>query len=167
MRTGCEHEVVVPGEVPDLAAWAPAGPAALTVLVVEDDPLVLGVIAAMLERLGYRVLAAGSPDEALRLSTQHPGAIHLLLTDLLMPKMSGPALAARLHRRRPDLPVLYTTGYTDGEVRRAGLLAEEVDLLRKPFSLGEMAARVRAALGRAAAPGGNFAFPRPRTGMTW
>jgi PAS domain S-box-containing protein len=114
-----------------------------TVLLVEDEEGVRELAHEILETLGYTVLAAGRPDEALKIVAQHPGPIHLLLTDVIMPGMSGPALAGRLLSARRDLKVLYMSGYTD---LRHGLLAAGTTLLQKPFTPDALARKVREVL---------------------
>jgi signal transduction histidine kinase/CHASE1-domain containing sensor protein/CheY-like chemotaxis protein len=142
----------VPAEAParTVAGASPRGQG--TVLVVEDEPGVLRLCAAVLGRLGYEVLAAGSPDEALDLAARRTGPIDLLLTDVVMPGMSGRALADALVEARPGLRCLFMSGYTPETTGRNGVEAERVPLLAKPFDAAELAARVREALGLEAAP---------------
>ncbi|SPF45443.1 hypothetical protein SBA4_3380016 [Candidatus Sulfopaludibacter sp. SbA4] len=111
-----------------------------TVLVVDDDIRLLGVTAAMLRTEGYRVLKAGTPEEAVRVFEQRPSEIDLLLSDVLMPGMSGPELETRLHRIRPDLPVIFMTGHP-GQIAALG------EVLEKPFGMHDLCGRVAAALG--------------------
>jgi signal transduction histidine kinase/ActR/RegA family two-component response regulator len=120
-----------------------------TVLVVEDDQTVRDMIAELLRRGGYRVLDAVSGEEAIAVADLFPGPIHLLLTDVVMPEMSGPALMARLAGTRPALRALYVSGYTGD----AGVLSKELhpdaDFLQKPFPPGTLMHRVRRALDHA------------------
>jgi PAS domain S-box-containing protein len=117
-----------------------------TVLLVEDEQAVREVARRILERHGYTVLAAQSASDALLLGESHPSAIHLLLTDVVMPRMSGAELAERLLARRPELKVLYMSGYTDGSIATQGILAAATAFVQKPFSSEAMARKVRSAL---------------------
>jgi PAS domain S-box-containing protein len=119
-----------------------------TVLVVEDERALLDLSRRMLEKLGYRVLAAGSPGEAMELAEQHSGEIHLLMTDVVMPDMNGRDLARNLLSLYPNLKRLFMSGYTADVIARHGVLDEGVHFIQKPFSKQELAARVRAALDR-------------------
>jgi PAS domain S-box-containing protein len=117
-----------------------------TVILVEDEVAMLGFAKAMLERLGYTVLAAGSPVEAMRLVEECPDDIQLLVTDVVMPRMSGRELAERLTRIRPHLKVLFMSGYGEAVIAQHGVLLEGARFIRKPFSLKEMAGEIRKAL---------------------
>ncbi len=119
-----------------------------TVLLVEDDLPVRRLMARLLHKLGYVVLEAIGGREALDLSARHEGPIHLLVTDVVMPGMSGPELAEEIRRRRPRVGVMFITGFTSDELQRYGLKAGAVDVLMKPFSTAELARRVRGALDR-------------------
>lgn len=119
-----------------------------TILLVEDDPGVRQLARQMLGQLGYTVLEAEDGAGALRLFEQHAAAIDLLLTDVVMPQMSGRELAERLLAVHPDLKVLYVSGYTDDVVARHGLLEPGVALLPKPFTPDGLGRRVRAILDR-------------------
>jgi signal transduction histidine kinase/ActR/RegA family two-component response regulator len=116
------------------------------VLLVEDEEGVRRLARRTLEEWGYTVLEAATPAEALRLGAEYPGDIHLLLTDVIMPEMSGPAVAEVLRRAFPALPVLYISGYTDDAIAHHGVLEPGVAFLGKPFTAAELTARVRAAL---------------------
>jgi PAS domain S-box-containing protein len=114
-----------------------------TVLLVEDEESILKIARAMLERLGYTVLAAGRPSEAIRLAGAHSGPIHLILTDLVMPEMNGKELAAQLSSIYPDLKSLYMSGYTANMIAHHGVLNKGVRMIQKPFSLRDLATKVR------------------------
>jgi PAS domain S-box-containing protein len=140
---------LAPEATPEPAATAPsAAPprGTETVLLVEDEPDVRELAIEILEGYGYRVLPAAGPAEALDVAERHPGPIHLLLTDVVMPGMSGPELARRLEGERPGLRVLYMSGYTEHPTVQRQVLDLEGALLPKPFTSEELAGRVREAL---------------------
>jgi DNA-binding response OmpR family regulator len=105
-----------------------------TILVVEDDEPLRGVIKKFLTNSGYKVLEAGHGDDALRLAQSFEGAIHLLLTDVVMPKMSGKQLAEQVRRIRPLTKILYMSGYPNEVIAQVGPLASGVALIEKPFT---------------------------------
>jgi PAS domain S-box-containing protein len=117
-----------------------------TVLLVEDDTPVRELALRALESCGYRVLAAGDGLQALQIGQQHDGPIHLLLTDVVMPQMSGRELAGQLQPRRPEMRVLYMSGYTDNAIARHGVLAPGVAFLPKPFTIEDLTQMVRETL---------------------
>jgi CheY-like chemotaxis protein len=118
-------------------------PTGETVLLVEDEPAVRLFARKTLELAGYRVLVAPDGMEALQLAGQHPGPIQLLLTDVVMPGMSGRMLAERLCEARPALKVLYTSGYTDDAIVRHGVLDASAAFLQKPFSPETLERKIR------------------------
>jgi PAS domain S-box-containing protein len=117
-----------------------------TVLLVEDEEGVRQLARAGLRARGYTVLEAGSGDEALALAERHAGRIDLLLSDVIMPRMSGARLAERLRSLRPELKVLFVSGYTDSALFRQGILSGKADCLLKPFTPEELARKVREVL---------------------
>jgi len=117
-----------------------------TILVVEDDDMVLSLVRETLLRAGYHVLDAGGPAEARRMSENFRGRIHLLVTDVVMPKVSGRDLAIQLTERRPELKVLYMSGYTDSAIVNTGLLQREVAFVQKPFTPAGFLEKVREVL---------------------
>jgi PAS domain S-box-containing protein len=120
-----------------------------TVLLVEDESSVRDLANRLLKQQGYRVLEAANGEEALRLAQETVGErIHLLLTDVVLPQMSGKELADQLKTFRPDLKVLYTSGYTDFAVVHHGVLNSGTHFLQKPFSLKTLSQKVREALDR-------------------
>ncbi len=121
-------------------------PASATVLLVEDEDGVRAVARDMLAAVGYRVLEAGSPREALRVFRSMRAQIDLLLADVVMPEMSGPELAHRLLQLKPDLKVLFMSGYSDEAIAHHGVLVPATDLLSKPFSGPALQAAVARAL---------------------
>ena len=130
---------------------APRGSEA--VLLVEDDEGVRMMAQRMLDRHGYRVLVAQDAADAVRIASDHSQAIDVLLTDVVMPKMSGAMLAARLAADRPLLKVLYISGYTDGTVVAHGVLESGVSFLQKPFTSDQLVKKLRSVLdGPASAP---------------
>lgn len=116
------------------------------ILLVEDDPAVRSVAAAMLTSLGYDIVQAGSPREALDLAERLGYRFDCLVTDVVMPHMSGRELADVLRERKNNLRVLFISGYTDDSTLRHGVATSELTLLHKPFSLAEMARKVREVL---------------------
>lgn len=150
---GTTFRIYLPSyEAAERPAEAEAAPRALpmgqeTILFVEDEMTLLEVGGRMLERLGYTVLGANSPDEALRLAQDYEGEIHLLITDVVMPAMNGRQLAERVQALRPGIKCLYTSGYTANVISHAGVLEEGLHFIQKPFSLEVLAAKVREALG--------------------
>ena len=117
-----------------------------TILLVEDQEQVRNVALSILRKHGYRVLVAENAGEALLLSESNVGTIHLLLTDVVMPNLSGAELAKRLTRTRPELKVLCMSGYTDDSVIRHGVLASAMPFLQKPFTPESLARKVREVL---------------------
>src|SRR5947207_8550048 len=119
-----------------------------TVLIVEDAAAVRAVMRHVLERQGYAVLEAASGAAALELAAGHAGPSHLLLTDVIMPGLSGRQLADRLTALRSDTRVLYASGYTDDAVVRHGVLESGIAYLQKPFTTESLARKVREVLDR-------------------
>ncbi|MFA6900894.1 MAG: PAS domain S-box protein [Desulfurivibrionaceae bacterium] len=116
------------------------------VLAVEDEPALLKMSKLMLENLGYQVLAASTPDEALKLAAEHAGEIHLLLTDVVMPGMNGWDLAKQMQSLYPSLKILFMSGYTANVIAHRGVLAEGTNFIQKPFSMNDLASKVQKAL---------------------
>jgi len=114
-----------------------------TILLVEDDAPLRELIREMLEELGYAVLDSGRPSDAIRMAQQHEGSIALLVTDVLMPEVNGPALAKTLRALRPAMRVLFTSGYTDNSIVGQCELEAGCRLLEKPFTRNGLAKRVR------------------------
>jgi len=117
-----------------------------TVLVVEDNDSVRSFVRGVLESRGYTLLEAGGGEEALKLIENHPDPIHLLLTDVVMPRMSGPELAAHLAPLHPEAKVLYMSGYTDNAIVQHGALDAGTHFLQKPFVPETLARRIREVL---------------------
>jgi len=119
-----------------------------TILLVEDDPALLGMTRTMLERQGYTVLTAASPGEAIRLARRHAGQVDLLMTDVIMPEMNGRDLARHLLGLHPGLKRLFMSGYTADVIAHHGVLNPDVHFIQKPFTMRELAAKLHEALER-------------------
>ena len=117
-----------------------------TILLVEDEPMILDIAVNVLERQGYRVMAAATPSEAIRLAKEHAGKIHLLMTDVVMPEMNGRELSKNLIPLYPDIKRLFMSGYTAEVIAHHGVLDEGVQFIQKPFSVQSLAAKVREVL---------------------
>jgi CheY-like chemotaxis protein len=133
-------------ELPKTSPVAPAGPGHETVLLVEDEPSILEMTELILAKFGYRVLAATTPGEAVRMAKAHGGRIHLLITDMVMPEMNGRDLANRLIALHPEIVCLFMSGYSGDVITHRGMLDEGVNFIQKPFSIQALAAKVREVL---------------------
>jgi len=132
-----------PEASPATAPASPRGPRRETILLVEDSERVRDVVREILDMHGYEVVEASHGAEALAASARHPGPIHLMVTDVVMPEMSGRELAQRLSPLRPEMKVLYMSGYTDDAIVRHGVLDAGMAFLSKPFSPDALAGKVR------------------------
>ena len=119
-----------------------------TILLVEDEAQVRNLTREILETAGYRVLEAANGAEALRVADEYQQAIDLMLTDVVMPGMSGRELAERLAPLRRAMKILYTSGHTDDAIVKHGVLDPAVPFIPKPFTPVELTAKVRQLLGR-------------------
>jgi CheY-like chemotaxis protein len=126
-----------------------------TVLLVEDESALRGMIREALEEAGYRVLDAATPRQALAIAESHQGNIHMMLTDVVMPGMSGRDLAERLKPLRPGAAVVYMSGYTDDAIGQHGLLDAGTHFLQKPFTSQRLLLKCREVLGVSATPPGS------------
>ena len=117
-----------------------------TILLVEDELAVRALARRVLEKTGYRVLESSSPTDALRLAQAHRNEIDLIVSDVVMPEMNGPAMVSRVMEHCPNARVLFISGYADEDVIGRGLQSPGMTLLQKPFSAQELVERVREVL---------------------
>ena len=117
-----------------------------TILLTEDEDEVRALAREILEMCGYTVLAAANGQEALDLAAAHDGPIHLLLTDVVMPGLSGGEVAQRMRELRPGIKVIFMSGYPDDAIVQHGVLDAEQAFVQKPFSIEDLSGRVRAIL---------------------
>jgi len=147
---GSTFRIYLPRIDEAVAAAAPETPmprrGSETILLVEDEESLRAITHEILAEHGYRVLEATGPTHALEVAARHPEAVHLLFTDVVMPGMNGRVLAESLLKVRPDLRVLYMTGYTDDALEHSGVLETGALVLEKPFTALALLERVRAAL---------------------
>ena len=116
------------------------------VLLVDDEQVILDVSQAMLEQLGYAVLVASTPGEALQIAEAHAAEIQMLITDVVLPEMNGRDLANLIKGIKPELKCLYISGYTASAIAHHGVLDDGVNFIQKPFSVRDMAVKVREVL---------------------
>ncbi len=117
-----------------------------TILVVEDDEKVRAVTVEVLMKYGYRVLDAPNGAKAMLICENHKGPIHLVLTDVVMPEMSGGELGGKLSLLYPEMKVIYMSGYMENEIVHTGVLQEGVNFIQKPFTLEGLATKIREVL---------------------
>jgi CheY-like chemotaxis protein len=129
------------GEVPETARFGE------TILIVENEPALRSLTQKIVEQLGYTVLTAAGPSEALALHAAHSGPIALLLTDMALPEMSGRQLAEVMLAARPGMQVVYLSGFTEGSVAQQGILDPTAVFVPKPFTRGALARTIRSVLG--------------------
>jgi CheY-like chemotaxis protein len=118
-----------------------------TLLLVEDEPMLLKVTQSILQRLGYTVLAASTPSQAIRFVEEQGAAIRLVVSDVVMPEMNGPDLITRLIGVAPHLKCLFVSGYFTSAILPEGFVKSSAQFLQKPFAADELAAKVRGLLG--------------------
>ncbi len=140
------QEALPAKERPPLAILAENLQGTETILLVEDEDGVRALASRVLHMRGYRVLVARDSEDAIRLSNEEPGAIQLMVTDVVMPGMNGRDLAKHIAPRRPQMKVLYLSGYTESAVFRHGVLEPETAFLQKPFAPDDLTRRVREVL---------------------
>ena len=117
-----------------------------TILVVEDEPMIRELIEAMLQNRGYSVLIVDNPMKAAAFAAQHTGPIHLLLTDVVMPGISGREIATQISAERPEMKVIFVSGYTPNAIVHHGILDEDLNFLQKPFTAVTLTNKVREVL---------------------
>jgi two-component system cell cycle sensor histidine kinase/response regulator CckA len=135
---------LIPSDVPVTPTPIPTGTE--TILLAEDDGAVRRLATRTLTNLGYHMLVAESGEKAIELARAYPERIHAVISDVVMPGMSGPSLVSRLEASRPDIRVLYVSGYTDERMEEHGVFEEGLSFLRKPFTPEEIARALRAVL---------------------
>jgi two-component system sensor histidine kinase EvgS len=118
-----------------------------TILLVEDDPVLLAMACKMLKKLEYNVLTANTPSEACSLAEAYSGDIHLLLTDVIMPGMNGKELANLLQSHNRSLKCLFTSGYTANVIEHSGVLDKDIHFIQKPYSFNSLALKILDVLG--------------------
>jgi len=138
--------VDAPADAPAAVATGGMPRGTETILLVEDEDQVRAVARGILKRCGYQVIEACNAGEALLLCESHAGEIHLMLSDVVMPQMSGPQLAERVARSRAGMKVLLMSGYTDDSIVRHGIVESGVAFLQKPITPESLARRVREVL---------------------
>jgi two-component system, cell cycle sensor histidine kinase and response regulator CckA len=141
-----------PAEAPIVVAASAPRVGDETILLVEDETVVRHLVAEILETSGYAVMQAGDGPSALELLRRHSGKLDLLLTDVVMPGMSGPEVAQAVTSMRPGTQVLYTSGYTDSAIGHHGVLEPGIAFLQKPFSADDLTRKVRVLLDEASVP---------------
>ncbi len=114
-----------------------------SILVVDDDPAVLGLVSHMLKQSGFGVFAAAGPSQALAVYGRHAGEIGMVICDVVMPEVSGPELVERFFRQSPPVPVLFISGYSDTELLDGRLDGHSAALLEKPFTPSALISRTR------------------------
>ena len=139
-----EQESGSSGHLKESAKQMPTG--SETILLVEDESAILHMGRGMLEELGYTVLTAERPDDALRIAEEYGGKNHLLITDVVMPEMNGRDLAAKVSISNPAIKTLYMSGYTADVIAHHGVIDEGVHYIQKPFSMQDLAVKVREAI---------------------
>lgn len=127
-------------------ASTPAATKNETILLVEDEPAILKISTMMLERMGYRVLVAETPEKAMQIASEQAGKIQLLMTDVIMPSMNGRELAQKILACNPGLACLFMSGYTADVIADHGVLNEGVHFIQKPFSMNDLAEKLRKTL---------------------
>lgn len=123
-----------------------------TILVIEDEPEILKITQHMLQKLGYRVHVANTPNIAFQLMEQHVADVNLVITDVIMPEMNGREVVNRLSKRYPELKFLFMSGYTASVIAHQNVLDSGMHFIQKPFALKTLAAKVRESLDNAPAP---------------
>ncbi|MEI7901407.1 MAG: PAS domain S-box protein [bacterium] len=137
------HDATAPQPLPAEKKTPAAPPQTRTVLLVEDEPALLRLTQTLLQKLGYTVLAASCPEEAIEQARTFTGTIHLLLTDVVMPGMNGRDLWHKLSQQKPDLKTLFMSGYTADILSQRGVTDSHFHFIQKPFTIKELTAKLR------------------------
>ena len=145
---GCSFTIFLPAtsdelDIPEPAPAEQKTHGSETILVVEDEEVVRQLICTVLGEAGYAVLQAESPEDALRLARDRKEPIHLLVTDIVMPRMNGPALARALSKDQPSIKILYVSGYSDNDISAHGVIDPGLVFLQKPFTQQSLSRKVR------------------------
>ena len=148
---GASFKIYIPrmidsGEEEERTEEAPPSVRSGRVLLVEDDDMVRKMTAAILEKIGYSVIQSETPMEALTFCEKETASIDLLITDVVMPQMSGTELTDKIRKIKPGLKVLFMSGYTENVIVRQGVLKEGIHFVQKPFSMNDFARKVREAM---------------------
>lgn len=147
---GSTFRIYFPAASAPTDAPIPAAPEIIggteTILFVEDEAAIMHMGAAMLEKLGYKVLPVNSPEEALQSAVTHAGSINLLITDVIMPGMNGHDLAVQLRAANPDIKILFMSGYTSDILSNRSELGQDLHFLQKPFTITTLDGKIREAL---------------------
>jgi len=141
----CETEETISHSTEKSHGKVPMG--SETILLVEDEPAILKMGREMIRRLGYNVLTAENPSEAMKIAREYGETIHLLITDVVMPEMNGRDLSSQLTKTFPGLKTLYMSGYTANVIAHHGVLDDGVQFIQKPFSMKDLAVKVRETFG--------------------
>ena len=144
------EDSLTPQEVRDVSQNIPRGTE--TILLVEDEQGVRDLAREYLEISGYKVLVAENGAAAVQAASEHKGAIDLIMTDVVMPGLSGSELTKRIEAIRPGIRIMYMSGYTDQAIVHHGILGPDIVLLQKPFTLNALAHKLREALAKKFAP---------------
>jgi CheY-like chemotaxis protein len=131
-----------------LVAAVPSSKGNETILVVEDERSILTMIRMILERQGYTVIAANSPEEAMKLAAIQKTGIDLLITDVIMPEMNGKDLHEHIQLHHPKIRTIYMSGYTANVISPHGVITDGMNFIQKPFSKKDLTARIREVLDR-------------------
>ncbi|HPG30249.1 MAG TPA: response regulator, partial [bacterium] len=116
-----------------------------TILLVEDEPAILKAVSKLLQKLGYTLLSANNPVEAIKIAKNFKRNIHLLITDIVMPEMNGRVLAKELNSIYPDIKTIFMSGYTDDIIKPEDLENQKIRFIQKPFNLNDLSNEVREA----------------------
>ncbi len=140
------HTAGMAEKIPDRPMTSPPRGSGETILIVEDEATILEMLETILENMNYKVIAAASPSQAMEMAHSHAGQIHLVITDVVMPEMNGRDLAGKITDLYPDIGLLFMSGYTANVIAHQGVLDEGVAFIQKPFSMKDLAVKVREVL---------------------